>query len=144
MGMLTILNCYISQWHITPHAHSYDNTPAHIIQTNGQSVLSLKYTLYFEHLKRELQLPIWNLWVDWLWLLTSVCYQKRTSSPYSNMCPDLHKGCLYLVQIISSWCVSLLVNPRSPRRQGHFSPCSVTVNLGWNVNLQSASVDSQF
>ena len=36
----------------------YDIPPGHIIRATGQPVFALNYTLYVEHLTRELQLPI--------------------------------------------------------------------------------------
>ena len=43
---------------------SYDIQPGHIILAMGQPIFALNYPLYVEHLTRELQLPIWNLWCD--------------------------------------------------------------------------------
>ena len=36
--------------------------PRHIILSTGQPVFALTYPLYVEHLTRELQLNMWNLW----------------------------------------------------------------------------------
>ena len=41
----------LPHYNITPQAHLYD-------------FLTLNYSLYIEHLTMELQLPIWNLWLD--------------------------------------------------------------------------------
>ena len=39
-------------------------SPGHILLATGQSGFALNYPFYVERLSREIQLPIWNLWLD--------------------------------------------------------------------------------
>ena len=75
----------LSHWNITLHANSYDIPSSHIILATGQAVLAMNYLLCDqkkfqkcqkskekhlsdEHLTREFQLLIWNLWlIDSTW-----------------------------------------------------------------------------
>ena len=54
----------LSHWNITLQAQLYHIPSCHINLATGQPVFALNYPLCVEHLTRELQLPIWNLWFD--------------------------------------------------------------------------------
>ena len=74
----------LSHWNITPHSQSNDIPPGHIIPAAGQPVFALNYPLYVERLTRELQLQIWNLWLDSAGNRTWASQTRREPSNYSS------------------------------------------------------------